>query len=64
MTTKRRLHLISSRGHCQRFLPSQTSYMPQAGFEPAQNLDSDFVQWSCAVATAAKPRRHKIIIVP
>ena len=29
--------LISSRGHCQRFLPLRISDTPRAGFEPAQN---------------------------
>ena len=39
--------LISSRDHCQRFSPSQISSTPRAGLEPAQNLSSDFVEWSC-----------------
>lgn len=38
------IELISSRGHCQRFSPLQTSSMVQAGFEPAQNLHSGFVE--------------------
>ena len=40
---------ISSRDHCQRSSPSQISDTPRAGFEPAQNLDSGFVESSCAV---------------
>ena len=28
--------------------PSQISDMPQAGFEPTQNLNSGFVEWSYA----------------
>ena len=35
--------LISSREHCQRFLPSQIFDTPRAGFELAQNLSSGFV---------------------
>ena len=42
-------NLISSRDHCQRSSPSQISDTPRAGFEPAQNLSSGFVEWSCAV---------------
>ena len=38
--------LISSKDHCQRFLPSQISDMPQAGVEPAQNQSSGLVEWS------------------
>ena len=41
---KRRLSLISSRGHCQRFSPSQISDTSQTWFEPAQNLSTDFVE--------------------
>ena len=33
---------------CQRFSPLQISNMLQAGFEPAQNLNVGFVEWSCA----------------
>ena len=36
--------LISSRDHCQRSSPSRISDTPQAGFEPAQNLSSGFVE--------------------
>ena len=38
------LSLISSRDHCQRSSPLRISDMPQAGFEPAQNLNSGFVE--------------------
>ena len=41
--------LISSQEHCQRSSPSWISDMPQAGFEPAQNLKAGLVEWSCAV---------------
>ena len=50
--------LISSRGHCQRSSPSRISDMPQAGFQPAQNLSSGLVEWSCAVVITTTPRRH------
>ena len=41
--------------HCQRFLPSQISDTLHAGFEPAQNLSSGFIEWSCAVVITATP---------
>ena len=58
LTDKRRLRLIFSRDHCQTFSPSQISETRRAGFEPAQNLSSDFVEGSCAVAITATSRRH------
>ena len=36
--------LISSRDHCQRSSPSRISDTPRAGFKPAQNLSSGFVE--------------------
>ena len=49
---------ISSRDHCQRSSPSRTSDAPRAGgFEPAQNLSSGFVKWSCA-AVITTTRRY------
>ena len=42
--------LISSRDHCQRSSPSRISDTSRARYEPAQNLNSDFDEWSCAVA--------------
>ena len=42
---RKAVSLISSRDHCQRFSPSWISDTPQAGFEPAQNLSSGFVEW-------------------
>ena len=36
--------LISSQDHCQGSLQAQISDMPQAQFEPVQNLGSDFVE--------------------
>ena len=41
--------LISRWDHCQRSSPSRISDTLQAGFEPAQNLSSGLVEWSCAV---------------
>ena len=38
--------LISSGSHCQRSWRSRISDTPLAGFQPAQNLSSGFVQWS------------------
>ena len=50
--------LISSRDHCQRSSPPRISNTPQAGFEPAQNMISGFVEWNCAVVITTTPRRH------
>ena len=47
--------LISSRDHCQRSSPSQISDTPRAGIEPAQNLSSNLVEWSCAVVITTTP---------
>ena len=41
---KKAFSLISSREHCQRSTPSPISDTPQAGFEPAQNLCSGFIE--------------------
>ena len=49
--------LISSRDHCQRSSPSRISSTPRAGFEPAQNLSSGLVEWSCAVVITTTPQR-------
>ena len=50
--------LISSWDHCQRSSPSRISDTPRAGFEPAQNLSSGLVEWSCAVVITTTPRRQ------
>ena len=50
--------LVSSRDHCQRSSPSQISDTLRAGFEPAQNLSSGFIERSCAVVINTTPRRH------
>ena len=49
--------LISSRDHYQRSSPSRISDTPWAGFEPAQNLSSGLVEWSCAavITTTSYP---------
>ena len=46
---RKALSLISSWNHCQRSSPLRISDMLRAGFEPAQNLSSGLVEWSCAV---------------
>ena len=48
--------LISSRDHCQRSSPSRISDTPWARFEPAQNLGSGLVEWSCAVVITTTPK--------
>ena len=53
--------LISSWDHYQRSSLSRISDTPQAGFEPAQNLSSGFVEWSCAVVITTTPRRHSLL---
>ena len=40
---------ISSHEHCQRSSPLQMSDTLQAGFQPVQNLNLGFDEWSCAV---------------
>ena len=55
------LSLISSQNHCLRFSPLQISDMPLAGFEPAQNLSSGFVEGSCAEVITNTPWCHKIL---
>ena len=50
--------LNSSRDHCQRFSPSRISDTPRAGFEPALNPSSDFVECRFTIVTTITPRRH------
>ena len=45
---------------CQRSLLSRMSDTPQVGFEPVQNLSSEFVEWSCAEMVTTTPRCHCI----
>ena len=56
--TVRDPHCQPSWDHCQRSSPSWISNMPQAGFEPVQNLFSGFDQWSCAVGITTIPPHH------
>ena len=58
LSDERCLRLISRWKHCQRFSPSQISDTPRAGFEPARNLSSDFVEGSCAVVIRNKKNQH------
>ena len=44
LTDERCLRLISSRDYFQRFSSLQIFDTPSAGFEPAHNLSSDFVE--------------------
>ena len=43
----------------QRFSPSQISDTPRAGFQSAQNLSSDYDEWSCAVVITTTLLYHK-----
>ena len=54
--------LISSRDHCQRSSPSRISDTPRAGFEPAQDLSSGLVEWSCTVAITTGPQGYSSYI--
>ena len=47
--------LISSQDHCQRSSPLRIFDMLRAGFEPAQNLSSGLVGWSCTVVITTTP---------
>ena len=48
-------------GTIVRSSPSRISDMSQAWFEPAQNQNSDFVEWSCALVVIATA---SFILVP
>ena len=37
---------------------------PRAGFKPAQNLSSDFAEWSCAVVATKKPQKTRVCKIP
>ena len=50
--------LITSRDHCRRYSLSRVSDTPQAGSEPAQSLNSGFVEWTCAVVITTAPWLH------
>ena len=59
-------NFISSRDHYQISSLTRISNSPRAGFEPAKNLTSDFVEWSRAVVITTTPRRnyHTTSIAP
>ena len=50
--------LISRQDHCQRSSSLQISDTPWAGFEPAQNLISGLVEWSCVAVIPTTPLVH------
>lgn len=52
LTSERHLYLISSWDHCQKFSPLQISDILPAEFQLAQNLSSEFFEWSCAIMIA------------
>ena len=54
---RKALSPISSGDHCQESSLSRISYTLRAGFEPAQNLLSGLVEWSCAVVITTTPHR-------
>ena len=41
-------------------VPFRESHTLWAGFELAQSLSSDLIEWSCAVAITITPRGHKL----
>ena len=60
LTDKRCFSLISSQDHCQRSSPSWISNTLRAGFEPAQNLRSGFLEWTCPEVITTTPQCHKM----
>ena len=54
--------LISSWDHCQRSSPLRISNTPLRRFDPAQNLSSGLVEWSCAVVITTTPRCYNVIL--
>ena len=56
------VNLVSSQDHCQRSSPFPISDKLQAGFEPAQDLSSGLVEWSCAVVIITTPRYYCMIV--
>ena len=51
--------LISSRDHCHISSSSRISNATRAGFGPAQDMSSGFVEWRCAVVITTTPRRQQ-----
>ena len=41
---RKKLNLISSQNHCKRFLPLPISNILEVGFEPTENLISNFAE--------------------
>ena len=54
--------LVSNRVYCQRSSPSWISDKLRAVLKPAQNLNSGFVEWSCAVVITTTTRHHRILL--
>ena len=50
--------MVDRRKMFRRSSPSQISDTPRAGFEPAQNLSSSFVEGNYAVVITTSPRLH------
>ena len=59
---RKAVNFVFRQDHCQRFSPSRIFDMPRAGFEPAKNLSSGFVEWSCAVVITTTPRRQYYLL--
>ena len=59
---RKEFSLISIRYHYQRSSPSRISDKPRVGFEPAQNLSSGLIEWSCTAERTATSPRHKNVI--
>ena len=57
---RKAFNLISSLDHCHRSSPSRISNTTWVAFEPAQNLSSGFVEWSCVAVIITTPRCHSI----
>ena len=62
LTDERRLALFPA-GTIVRDPHHRESPTRQAGFEPAQNLSSGLVEWSCAVLITTTPRRHNVFLL-
>ena len=46
---------LTSRNCCQRSWLLQIFGTTEVGFEPAQNISSNFVEWSCAILITTRP---------
>ena len=54
--------LVSSRVHCQRSSPSRIRNHAASRIEPAQNMSSRFVEWSCAGSDNHYPTTPRIAV--